>query len=185
MQTLINAFLSYSQTSNTRVAFERTDLNQVFREVKTEFAEITESKNIILESQPLPVLMGIPIQINQLFTNLIGNAIKYVRQEADPKIEVFAEEISGREVLFEGVDQAMRFWKISIRDNGIGFDQAYENQIFELFQRLHSRQEYEGTGIGLAICKKIMRNHGGFISASGEAGAGAIFYMYFPDISKS
>ena len=180
MQTLINAFLSYSQTSNTHVAFELTDLTLVFKEVKNEFAEVTESKNIILDSQPLPIVMGIPIQISQLFTNLIGNAIKYIRHGTDSKIEVFAEEITGKELQFEGVDQAMTFWKISIRDNGIGFDPAYENQIFELFQRLHSRQEYEGTGIGLAICKKIMRNHKGYISASGKAGSGAVFCMYFP-----
>ena len=180
MQNLIDAFLSYSQTSNVRATFESTNFNKVYEEVKGDFADTLEQKKIELGSQPLPVLMSIPIQINQLFTNLIGNAIKYSRTGVLSTIHVIAEEVSGNELLFEGVDAARFYWKISVRDNGIGFDQSYENQIFELFQRLHDRQEYPGTGIGLAICKKIMRNHKGFISAIGQVGSGAIFSMYFP-----
>jgi signal transduction histidine kinase/CHASE3 domain sensor protein len=182
MQNLINAFLSYSQTNNFQADVKPTDLNRVYNEVKNDFAETIIQKNITLECQPLPVLPGIPLQVNQLFTNLIGNAIKYVRTGVNPKIEVFAEEQSGQDLAFEGVDGGISYWKISIRDNGIGFNQKYENQIFELFQRLHSRQVYEGTGIGLAICKKIMRNHKGFISATGEDGTGAVFSMYFPSL---
>jgi PAS domain S-box-containing protein len=182
MQNLIDAFLSYSQTSNIRAAFEPTDFNAVFNEVKNDFAEAIEQKKIRLESQPLPSLMSIPLQIDQLLTNLIGNAIKYSRTDVDSKIEIFAEELHGRDLLFEGVDTEQFYWKISIRDNGIGFDQAYETQIFELFQRLHKRHEYAGTGIGLAICKKIMRNHRGYISATGYPGSGAEFSMYFPSL---
>jgi PAS domain S-box-containing protein len=182
MQNLIDAFLSYSQTNNVRAAFETTDFNKVLQEVKNDFTEAFEQKNIKLEIQCLPVLMAIPIQINQLFTNLIGNAIKYSRVDVSPIIEIAAGEVAGSDVPFEGANNGIHYWKISIRDNGIGFDQKYENQIFELFQRLHSRQEYAGTGIGLAICKKIMRNHQGFISAAGQAGTGAVFSMYFPGI---
>ena len=182
MQNLIDAFLSYSQASNIRVAFEPTDLNTIFNEVKMDFAEKIEQNKIILESQPLPVLTCIPLQINQLFTNLIGNAIKYCRTHVQSQIDVFAEELQGRDLTFEGVDLMKTYWKISVRDNGIGFDQTYESQIFELFQRLHKRHEYAGTGIGLAICKKIMRNHKGFISASGQSGSGAVFSMYFPSL---
>ena len=180
MQNLIEAFLNYSQTSHFSASFEQTDLNKIFRDVQNDFAEKIEQKNISLVSQVLPVISGIPFQINQLFTNLIGNGIKYNRAGILPKIEIELEEVSGKTMLFEEVDRGMQYWKISIKDNGIGFDQIYENQIFELFQRLHSRQEYDGTGIGLAICKKIMRNHKGFISARGEIGSGAIFSMYFP-----
>jgi PAS domain S-box-containing protein len=182
MQNLIDAFLSYSQTSNIRATFEPTDFNTIFKEVKNDFAETIEQKKISLESQSLPVLMGIPLQIDQLFTNLIGNAIKYRRIDVDSAIEIFAEELNGRDLAFEGVDTEQLYWKISIRDNGIGFDQTYESQIFELFQRLHNRHEYAGTGIGLAICKKIMRNHRGYISASGHSGSGAEFSMYFPSL---
>ncbi len=185
MEILIDAFLSYSQTSNIRAAFEMTDFNKVFLEVKTDFAETLEQKNIRLESQPLPALMSIPLQINQLFTNLIANSIKYSRTDVRPVIEISAEELYGKELSFEGADINSLYWKISIRDNGIGFDQLYKNQIFELFQRLHNRQEYPGTGIGLAICKKIMRNHKGFISASGNIGSGAIFSMYFPSLFEA
>jgi PAS domain S-box-containing protein len=180
MQNLIDAFLSYSQTSNIRAALETTDFNQLFREVKNEFADVIDKNNIILECQPLPILMAIPLQITQLFTNVIGNAIKYRRSGVAPKIEILSEKVSGKKILFEGMDTGQQYWRINISDNGIGFDQIHENQIFELFQRLHSRQEYAGTGIGLAICKKIMRNHNGFISASGKTGSGAVFSMYFP-----
>jgi PAS domain S-box-containing protein len=182
MQNLIDAFLSYSQTSNLRANYEPTDFNKVLREVKTEFAESIDQKKIIIESQKLPALMAIPIQINQLFTNLIGNAIKYSWSVEHPKIEITSIKVPGKELLFEGADRQGSYWKINIRDNGIGFDQIYENQIFELFQRLHSKQEYAGTGIGLAICKKIMRNHKGFISATGQVGTGAVFSMYFPEL---
>ena len=182
MEILIDAFLSYSQTSNIRAAFEMTDFNKVFLEVKTDFAETLDQKNIHLESQPLPSLMSIPLQINQLFTNLIANSIKYSRTDIRSVIDISAEKLEGRELSFEGAQSNSLYWKISIRDNGIGFDQLYENQIFELFQRLHNRQEYPGTGIGLAICKKIMRNHKGFISALGNVGSGAIFSMYFPSL---
>ncbi len=185
MQNLIDAFLTYSQTSNLQSVLEKTDFNKILGEVKNDFAESIEQKNIIFESQPLPVVMAIPLQINQLFTNLLGNAIKYGRPGIIPKIEIFSEKVSGEDLLFEGVDPGQSYWKISIRDNGIGFDQIHEHQIFELFQRLHSRQEYAGTGIGLAICKKIMRNHKGFIAASGQTGSGAIFSMYFPFSSEA
>jgi len=180
MQNLIDAFLSYSQSSHFTTSFEQTDLNKILRDVLADFKEKTDQKNIRLVNTVLPVISGIPLQINQLFTNLIGNAIKYSRPGIDSKIEISVEKIPGKELAFEGSDVSTDYWKISIQDNGIGFDQIYENQIFEPFQRLHSRQEYAGTGIGLAICKKIMRNHRGFISAKGELGSGAVFSMYFP-----
>jgi len=185
MQNLIDAFLAYSQTSNIQAAMEETDFNQIFREVNNEFSETLEQNNIQLYYEKLPVLRGIPIQINQLFTNLIGNAIKYRRPGVVPEIKIIVEKIAGSSILVEGADPGRSYWKISVRDNGIGFDQIYGKQIFELFQRLHSRQEYAGTGIGLAICKKIMRNHNGFITATGTTGSGAEFSMYFPDSMES
>jgi PAS domain S-box-containing protein len=180
MQNLIDAFLSYSQTSNIRAALEKMDFNQSFREVINDYSEDIEQHHIRLECQDLPVLLGIPLQINQLFSNLIGNAIKYRRSGVDHEIYVGVEKIDGRTMSIEGADPGLPYWKISIQDNGIGFEQIYESQIFELFQRLHSRQAYAGTGIGLAICKKIMRNHKGFITANGFSGSGAVFSMYFP-----
>jgi PAS domain S-box-containing protein len=182
MQNLIDAFLSYSQSSNISAVFETADLNIILNEVRADFTETIEQNNIILDCRHLPVLTCIPLQVNQLFTNLIGNAIKYRRQEAQCKIEIFAEELNGSRLSFEGADAKMPYWKISIRDNGIGFDQTYESQIFELFQRLHKRHEYAGTGIGLAICKKIMRNHKGFIEAYGNSGTGSVFSVYFPSL---
>ncbi len=180
MQNLIDAFLSYSQTSNPRAEMRNTDLSNILDEVKNELSDIMEQKRVSLKSHALPSVTGIPIQIQQLFTNLIGNAIKYKRPDLDPEIEIWSEKVKGMNLEIEGVDKNTDYWKINIKDNGIGFEQVHENQIFELFQRLHSRQEFEGTGIGLAICKKIMRNHQGFISALGKSGSGAVFSMYFP-----
>ncbi len=182
MQNLIDAFLSYSQSSNISAVFEQVDLNNILNEVKADFAEVLEQKNIIIQNQRLPTLTCIPLQVDQLFTNLIGNAIKYSRPEIQCRIEIFAEELNGSELSFEGVNAGNRYWKISVQDNGIGFDQNYESQIFELFQRLHKRHEYAGTGIGLAICKKIMRNHKGFIDAYGNSGTGSVFSVYFPSL---
>ena len=185
MQNLIDAFLSYSQTTNVRAVPEKTDFNKILQDVLIDYAELIEQKKIRFKHQSLPTLMAIPLQINQLFTNLIGNSIKYIRPDIIPKIDLRCEKVHGKNLKFEDVNPSISYWKISITDNGIGFDNVHAHQIFELFQRLHSRQEYAGTGIGLSICKKIMRNHKGFISATGQPGSGAVFSMYFPFLSET
>ena len=130
-----------------------------------------------LERGELPVLKVVPEQFRQLFSNLISNGIKYSREGDEPSyVKVWAEE--------EEVD-GVRYIKLFFKDNGIGFDQKYESKIFELFQRLHGKLEYSGTGIGLAICKKIAGIHKGTIRAEGAVGVGTTFIVMIPDNLKN
>jgi light-regulated signal transduction histidine kinase (bacteriophytochrome) len=124
-----------------------------------------------VKHDPLPTVMGDDIQLDQLFQNLLANAIKF-HSETPPLIHVSAEH-TGNE------------WKFSVRDNGIGFAPEYAERIFMIFQRLHSKSEYPGSGIGLAICKKIVERHGGRIWVNSEPGSGATFFFTIPDIETA
>jgi PAS domain S-box-containing protein len=180
MQNLIDAFLAYSKTNTKFIVFEQTDLNQIMMEVQNDLHDLIEEKDASIQSGDLPVVKVVPLQFTQLFVNLIGNSLKYSKSDTKPVIRVSAILVSGKEVNMEGASSSSQYWKISIEDNGIGFEQQYENKIFELFQRLHGKLDYIGTGIGLAICKKIMYNHNGFISATGYSGVGAVFNVFLP-----
>jgi PAS domain S-box-containing protein len=180
MQNLIEALLDYSRTNGSETIFAKTDLNKLAEEVKNNLSEVLEEKKATLEISSLPTLLVIPIQFNQLFSNLITNAVKYTKPGIAPIVKISAEIVSAKDT---GTNNGMHddeFWRISVKDNGIGFDQQYENKIFELFQRLHPRSEYEGTGVGLSICKKIVQNHHGFMNAIGNSGNGSIFNVYLP-----
>ncbi|GGN02472.1 hypothetical protein GCM10010967_41390 [Dyadobacter beijingensis] len=173
MQKLIEALLSYSGTSGINFKFVETDLNGIVDEVKSDLEELITEKQAVVEVQQLPVLPVIPVQFHQLMQNLIGNGIKYSSPDRRPEVCVtyaFTQDEPGQGP----------FCRISVTDNGIGFDQRYENRIFDLFQRLHGKNEYEGTGIGLAICKKIAQNHHGYIIAEGSPGIGSVFHVFIP-----
>jgi signal transduction histidine kinase len=118
--------------------------------------------------------------MQQLLENIIGNALKYSMPDVKPEIRVTAGVVHGTEISFTGADPAMNYHRISVADNGIGFEPQYAGKVFELFQRLHNKTEYSGTGIGLAIAKKIVQNHEGFITAESELGHGATFHIYLP-----
>jgi len=184
MQKLIESLISLSHASSSQVVFEKTDLNQTLTEVQTVLNELIIQKNAVIESDNLPTLPAVPIQMQQLFLNLIGNALKYTKPNVIPLIKITAEKASTNEI--RGLTKPdSKFWKMTISDNGIGFEQKYENKIFEVFQRLHGKAAYEGTGIGLAICKKIVQAHGGTISAIGEPNVGTTFTFYLSDTNKS
>jgi len=180
MQNLIAALLNYSRANTSEIILVPTDLNNIIEEVKNNLNELIEEDNVIIEVSELPVLNIIPIQFNQLFSNIILNAIKYRKQTESVIIKVSAEIISSDEMRKPASFTSEKYWKIKISDNGIGFEQQFANKIFELFQRLHGRSEYEGTGIGLAICKKIVQNHHGFIEAIGQPDIGSTFNIYLP-----
>ncbi len=180
MQNLIEALISYSKTNATETGKELTDLNNLFRVVKEGLQDSIEEKNASIQYSGLPKVKIIPIQFQQLFINLISNAIKYSRTGVAPRINITALTIPGKEITEVDANRSINYWKISVEDNGIGFEQRYATKIFELFQRLHGVSDYLGTGIGLAICSKIMRNHEGFISAVGNPGVGSIFNIYLP-----
>ena len=178
MQTLISDLLAYSRLSS-KVLFEKTDLNVVLQEVLSDFDYQIENKSAVIKVTDLPAIHSIPSQLRQVFQNLIGNALKFSGNVAVPTIEITSELIKNREFDSE-TDPVGEFCRIIISDNGIGFDEIYLDRIFVIFQSLNDRSIYEGTGIGLAISKKIMEKHNGLITAKSELGKGASFILVLP-----
>jgi len=176
MQHLIEALLQFSMIGTMTPEFEISDLNLILQEAEKDIFEIEAAKEATIKSDDLPKLRVIPEQLQQAFFNILSNSIKY--RKLDEPLQVFVEYrwLDNCNLLAEP-GQAH---KISFIDNGIGFEQQYADKIFALFQRLHGKKEYPGTGIGLSICKKIMQNHHGHIEASGELGKGARFDIYLP-----
>ena len=130
---------------------------------------------------PMPILNGLPTQMQQLFQNLISNALKFVRPNTKPIISIEAYEADRKEMSLLGIPiKHNQYCKIVVSDNGIGFDDEYAEKIFLIFQRLHGRSEFEGTGLGLAICKKIVDNHQGYIFAKSQLSVGSVFTVFLP-----
>jgi len=180
MQNLIEDLLAYSRTNTNEKIFEKTNLTCLLKEVRTELEQIITEKNALVEIGPMPELNVVPYQFIQLFTNLISNSIKFARKDVVPKIDISHREIRGNKTLHSLLETHRLYHYFAVSDNGIGFSAEYKEKIFEVFQRLHGRSEYEGTGIGLAITKKIVENHNGIISATSEPGNGAVFHIYIP-----
>jgi PAS domain S-box-containing protein len=180
MKQLVEAFLNYSRVGSASMTFEPVNLNDAFQETITALSDAIQEKNAIVEFQDLPVIHGAAIQLQQLFINLISNALKYSKPGIQPVIKIISEKIEGTAAELPGGYEGYDYFKISIVDNGIGFDPRHASKIFEVFQRLHSKDEYAGTGIGLSICKKIVLAHKGYIAATGEPGNGSVFMVYFP-----
>lgn len=180
MQVLIQDLLTYSRTNNTDSVFVRTDLTTILEQVKADLRETIVEKKVRIESDQLCTLDVIPFQINQLLHNLIGNAIKFARKDVPAHITIMSAIVKGKETGIETLAPEKAYCRIVISDNGIGFDPEYKERIFDVFQRLHEKDEYSGTGIGLAIVKKIVENHHGHISASSAPDQGADFTIYLP-----
>lgn len=177
MQTLISDLLTFSRTSTNEKQFEHRDLKDMLNELSEDFQERIKASGGRIIIDELPTLRVIPFQITQLFENLISNAIKFSKANTPPEIRIMSKLVTD---MPEEFDSDKSFYQVSLVDNGIGFEPQYSNKIFEVFQRLHSKDVYEGTGIGLSICKRIMENHGGFIKASSKPGEGTVFDLYFP-----
>ena len=180
MQQLIVDLLSYSRTNAAERHFEMTDLNRLLGDVRELLKETIEQKHATIHSDPLPTASVIPYQFEQLFTNILSNALKFSKPNVNPAIEITCKTISGRAVGNERADATTTYYHIAITDNGIGFDPQFSERIFQVFQRLHSRDEYAGTGIGLPIVKKIVENHKGIITARSVLGQGVTFDIYIP-----
>jgi len=180
MRILIDDLLLFSRTNKAEKIFEQTDLNTLLENATQELAHHIEEKNAVIKSAQLPNLNVIAFQIKQLFVNLIGNALKYSKPDVAPIIKIDCVKLATRDYPEFITDTRKKYYKISVSDNGMGFDQQYAEKIFILFHRLHHTTEYVGTGIGLSICKKIAENHNGFIVAEGKQGVGATFIVYLP-----
>ena len=183
MKKLIEDLLSFSHTTSSVYTPETIDLNALVEEVRAMLQEKIDEKKAVIEAEPLPVVHAVPVQFQQLFVNLLSNSIKYSKPEVPPKIRIASDIVPGHIIGGQqGIYHDRQYHHIRVEDNGIGFDQNFSHKIFELFQRLHGRNEYSGTGIGLAICKKILQNHQGYITAEGRPGEGSVFSIYIPCI---
>jgi PAS domain S-box-containing protein len=180
MQNLIRALLQYSRLNSSDVNFVVTDLNVLVEEVKNSILETIEENRATVAISALPEVAVVPHQMSQVFSNIFLNSIKYKKEDADPLITISTQLVDADSTQIPGLNKPQRFWQISVADNGIGFDPAYAERIFEVFQRLHTASEYEGTGIGLAICRKILQAHSGYITAEGRPGEGSVFNIYLP-----
>ena len=178
MTNLIDALLQFSKIGATPGMFEPSDLNMILEETKKELSDVIEEKQAVVESGKLPTLKVIPLQFHQLFLNILSNSLKYSNKETPPRITVSASLEPANGIIPGHASEYLH--RISFSDNGIGFEQQYADKIFELFQRLHGKSEFSGTGIGLAICKKIVQHHGGVIKAQGVPGIGARIDIYLP-----
>ncbi|UZO81121.1 ATP-binding protein [Aquimarina sp. ERC-38] len=181
MQSLIRHLLTYSRIGKTEVVFEKVDLRVVIKELIHEFDERIANTNSSIVVGHLPVIIGIPFLVKQLFFNIISNALKYTKPGVPPEILIKSQKVPASKLKSLTIKSRYKsYMEISCSDNGIGFKQEYAEKIFLLFQRLHQKTEYSGTGIGLAICQKIMNTHEGFILAKSTKGEGAQFFLYFP-----
>lgn len=179
MSLLINDVLSYSRLIRTDEPMKETDLNDVLSTVKADFEFRIAEKNAQIRSAHLPVVKGFPLQLQQLFANLISNSIKFC--EKPPVVEITWAEVSDNEVKdIRELSGQSQYVKLIFRDNGIGFDQQYAEKLFTIFQRLNHKNAYAGSGIGLALCKRIVENHRGSISASSSPDHGSTFVVYLP-----
>ncbi|KAF2328766.1 PAS domain S-box protein [Flavobacterium ginsenosidimutans] len=180
MQTLINDLLAYSRTNAHERTFIKTDLSQIIEEVKEDLTEELEQKNAIIEIKQTCHVDIIPFQFKQLLYNLISNSLKFSNPEIPIVIKIESKTELGKDLENEKLIPAKKYCHVKVSDNGIGFEAQYNKKIFEVFQRLHGRDRYNGTGIGLAIVKKIVENHNGIITASGIQNEGAAFDIYIP-----
>ncbi len=177
MQTLINDLLSYSRVTTKAQPFSRVDLNDVFVQAVSDLEIRIEKSHGKIECGQLPTVDADPIQMHQLFLNLINNALKFHKPGEAPMVRISAQsERTSRD--------GSSACEIQFTDSGIGFDEKYLDRIFTIFQRLHGRHEYEGTGIGLAVCRKIAERHHGSLTAKSSLGAGATFIVTIPTHQK-
>ncbi len=180
MQMLISDLLAYSRATTAERIFEQTDLVAVVEKIKEDMREELHQKNAVIEMKGLCTLHVIPFQMRQLFDNLISNSIKFASQERSPVIKIEASEATPEELKKVKLPAEKKFCHIQFSDNGIGFENEYSERVFELFQRLNAKAAYIGTGIGLAIVKKIAEIHNGAVVAEGKSGEGAVFNIYLP-----
>ncbi|PKQ46101.1 CHASE3 domain-containing protein [Confluentibacter flavum] len=180
MRMLIDDLLQFSRTNKADKAFEVADINTLLENAKLDLAESITDENAIIASNHIPSIKVIPFQIQQLFSNLITNSLKYKSNDRTPEIRITYSKVIASEEPRILRPKKPYYHKIKFSDNGIGFDNKYAENIFVLFNRLHNKHEYSGTGIGLSICKKIVENHQGFIFANGKPNIGATFTIYLP-----
>jgi signal transduction histidine kinase len=179
MSGLIDDILKLSRLSSTNIVSEPVSLNEVFKGIISDYEE-TINRTSAAISYDLPYVTGSRTQLHQLFQNLLGNALKFRRMNENPVVTVSHRPVEKEEMKEHGLDRRLFYTVVSFKDNGIGFEQQFENKIFAPFKRLFGRSEFPGTGIGLAIVKKVVENHNGIIRVRSQEGVGTTFYIYLP-----
>ncbi|MGO9922614.1 MAG: sensor histidine kinase [Isosphaeraceae bacterium] len=179
MHTLINDLLTYARVATKAKPFVTTDLVAITREVVSDLEARIEQVNGRVEVGELPSVEADPLQVRQLMQNLIGNSLKYHRPDVPPVVNIYSHHLTPGPSPTQSASGGP-YCQILVEDNGIGFDEIYADKIFTIFQRLHGRTEYEGTGVGLAVCRKIVERHGGTITARSAPGKGSTFMVTLP-----
>jgi light-regulated signal transduction histidine kinase (bacteriophytochrome) len=179
MTELIKAVLNYSRLSRTEKVYEDVNLELILKNIFSDLELLIKEKNATIEYNNLPSIRGIPLQLHQLFLNLITNSLKF--NDREPKIFIGGSLKKGMDMPSQiSLDRDKKYLLLEFSDNGIGFDQKFADKVFSIFQRLHNDRNFAGTGIGLALCKKIVENHEGAISVQSEQGKGTTFFIYLP-----
>lgn len=182
MSLLIKSLLDFSRLLKSDSLMRPVDLNEVLSNVINDYELVIEEKRAIIKVETLPVIEGIGLQMNQLFQNLLGNALKFTRADVTPEVSISCKPLTQEEIK-KYVNRPMSntvYYHFRLTDNGIGFETKYADHVFEIFKRLHSRDVYPGSGIGLALCKRIVSNHNGSIYAESEVGKGTTFHIILP-----
>ena len=180
MQTLIQDLLAYSRASTAEKRFEKTNLNKLVTEIVDDFKEEMDGKGATLIYHDLCEVNIIPFQFRQLLHNMVSNSLKFRNAKVSPIIEIKTEIVAGSKLKHSRLASDSQYCHVSFSDNGIGFDPRYSVKVFDLFQRLHEKSLYEGTGTGLAIVKKIVDNHDGMITVDSKPDVGTTFDIYIP-----
>lgn len=180
MRALINDLLEYSKANLSERNFVAINLNEILNNSLAELSQNIDDKKAVINYVELPIIKGIDFQMQQLFTNLLSNSLKYSKETEIPEITINCSKINASSEPILKEKSLKKYYKITITDNGIGFEQQHSEKIFLLFNRLHGKTDYHGTGVGLAICKKIVENHKGYIFAESQPNQGATFILYLP-----
>ncbi|KOS04906.1 histidine kinase [Flavobacterium akiainvivens] len=176
MQTLLIDILKYTRLRHSQDAKEKVNMVELVEEVKGDMAEVIAEKKVSVWAENLPLVEGVPFLLKQLLSNLFANSIKYAAPEREPVIKI----TGSHELQPYNADDKTLYRVVHVADNGIGFEQQYAEQVFNIFTRVHTSPEFKGSGVGLALCKKIMQNHNGYIRASSQVGVGTVISLYFP-----
>lgn len=172
MNNLIQSILSFSKLGSKTIHRSSIEMNELIEEIKFDLEEVIEAKKAVINYVNLPTIKADRYQMTQLFQNIISNSLKYQKKDLAPVIAISAKIIDYKE---------KKYWKFTISDNGIGFSEQYSEQLFQMFVRLHPKHEFEGTGIGLALSKRIVDNHNGYIFADSKENVGSNFYILIPE----
>ncbi len=181
MQDMINNLLEFSRVARSKEGFVSSDLNTIIGGTLSDLEIAVQNKNAVITIDAIPDRVEvIPTQMSQLFNNLLSNSLKFTQDDRQPEISIKSDQLDKADQLNYGLPSGGDYVRITFSDNGIGFENNDSSRIFTLFQRLRGRSEFEGAGIGLAVCKKVVENHSGIIMASGKSGQGAVFTIILP-----